>query len=79
MYALGGVLFWALTGRVPYPRDDDMAKMLAHLNDPPPSESGVPPAFDAVIRTAMAKRPEDRYPSAGELGEAALKAADAEN
>ena len=78
VYALGGVLFWALTGRVPYPREDDMAKMLAHLNDPPPSAPGVPPEFDAVIRRAMAKAPGERFPSAGELGKAALKATHAE-
>ena len=79
VYALGGVLFWALTGRVPYPRDDDMAKMLAHLNDPPPSAPGVPPELDAVVRRAMAKRADERFLSAGEFGKAALKAADAEN
>ena len=72
VYALGGVLFWALTGRVPYPRDDDMAKMRAHLNDAPPSAPAVPPELDAVVRRAMAKDPGERFRSAGEFGKAAL-------
>jgi hypothetical protein len=36
---------------------------------------GVPVAFDSVIARALAKEPADRYPSAGDLGRAALAAA----
>jgi hypothetical protein len=78
IYSLGCVLFQALTGQVPYPKDSDVAKMYAHLHEPPVSVSalvpGIPPAFDAVIERALAKSPEDRYPSAGDLGRAALAA-----
>jgi serine/threonine-protein kinase len=52
--------------------------MLAHLaEDPPPPSAagGVPPAFDPVVLRALAKRPDDRYRTAGELGRAALAAA----
>ena len=46
--------------------------MCAHVHEPPPrrrrSAPGVPPEFDAVIARAMAKDPDDRYPSAGDLG-----------
>src|SRR4051812_32165476 len=80
VYSLGCVLFEALTGRVPYPKDSDVAKMYAHLNEPPEPVStlvpGLPPALDAVIERALAKVPEERYPSAGDLGRAALAAAD---
>ncbi len=77
VYALGCLLFFALTGEVPYARDGDEAKLWAHLNDPPPKPSahGVPAAFDAVIERALAKDPDARYPSAGDLGRAALAAA----
>ncbi|MEA2387975.1 MAG: hypothetical protein QOG41_748, partial [Thermoleophilaceae bacterium] len=76
VYALGGVLYWAVTGQVPYPRDADTAKMHAHLNDPPPTLRGTAAeALDPVVARAMAKRPEDRYPSAGDLGRAARTAA----
>ncbi len=78
VYSLGCVLYKALTGRVPFERDTDAAKLWAHVHDdprPPSALGGVPTAFDRVIARAMAKRPEDRYPSAGDLGRAALAAA----
>ena len=53
--------------------------MLAYVNEPPPSplerRPNLPPAFDEVVRRAMAKDPSERYPSAGDLGQAALVAA----
>ena len=79
VYALGCVLYFALTGTVPFRRDSDEARLWAHVHATPPAPSrdapGVPPAFDSVIAAALAKRPEDRFQSAGELGEAALAAA----
>jgi serine/threonine-protein kinase len=53
--------------------------MLAHLHDKPPRASltaGVSPGFDRVLARALAKAPEDRYPSAGDFGRAALAAAE---
>src|SRR5436190_2107608 len=78
VYALGCVLFTALTGAPPFRRDSVPATITAHLHDAPPrpsQASGVPPEFDAVVARALAKRPADRYPSAGDLGRAALAAA----
>src|SRR4051794_29418064 len=78
-YALGCLLYYTLTGEVPFKRDGDEARLWAHLQDPPPKPSehhpGMPPAFDDVIARAMAKDPEERYPSAGDLGRAATAAA----
>ena len=81
VYALGGVAFAALTGRAPFAHvTEDIAKMYAHLNEPPPraseTKAGVPTAFDPVIERAMAKNPADRYQSAGQLGEALAAAAE---
>ncbi len=76
VYALGCVLYEALTGAVPYPAERPLSKLMAHTLEPAPTVSGgAPAAFDEVIARAMAKRPEDRYASAGELGRAALAAA----
>jgi serine/threonine protein kinase len=79
VYSLGCVLFHALTGSIPYPRESDPAKLWAHINDPPPDARGLAPGlspeFDVVIARALAKRPGERYQSAGELGRAALAAA----
>ena len=36
VYALGCVLFHAVTGEVPFPERESSAKMWAHLNEPPP-------------------------------------------
>ena len=72
------MLFHALTGRPPFPAGDEQAALQAHLEARPPVPSdvvpGLPPAFDDVVRRALAKRPEDRFPTAGELGRAALAA-----
>jgi ketosteroid isomerase-like protein len=80
VYALGCVLYNALTGETPYPRGTVPATMLAHLHDDPPRPTavvdGVPAGFDRVIARALAKDPERRYPSAGDLGRAALAAAE---
>lgn len=78
VYALGALLFAVLTGRPPFPAEHDAAKLHAHLHSPPPSVTsarpGLAPQFDAVIARALAKAPEDRYPSAGDLGRAARAA-----
>jgi predicted Ser/Thr protein kinase len=75
VYALGCVLFAALSGEVPFPRDSEPAKLYAHLHDPPPALSevapGLPPGLDDVVARALAKEPGDRFPSAGDLARAA--------
>jgi serine/threonine protein kinase len=79
VYALGCVLYEALTGRVPYPRETPMAKLYAHTHLPPPSAVAhvptLPLDLDLVIFKAMSKRPEGRYLSTDELGRGALAAA----
>ena len=79
VYALGCVLFAALTGAPPFLRETVPATMLAHLHDQPPRASltaGRAAGFDRVLARALAKSPEDRYPSAGDFGRAALAAAE---
>jgi Protein kinase domain len=83
VYALGCVLYQVLTGQVPFPAESGMAKMYAHGNQPPPVPSAavpsLPPQFDDVIARAMAKDPNDRYLSAGDLGRAAKAAVQAQS
>ena len=78
VYSLGCVLFHSLTGRVPYPESNQIAKLYAHDSRPPPSAlecvPGLPAGLDDVIARAMAKDPDARYQSAGDLGAAALAA-----
>ncbi|HET6830630.1 MAG TPA: serine/threonine-protein kinase [Solirubrobacterales bacterium] len=79
VYALGVTLFEALTGRVPYANETDEGRLLAKVQEPAPMVTqvapGIPPAFDAVLARALARDPDERYPSAGELGRAAKAAA----
>ena len=79
VYALGGVLHFILTAHIPFDRESDEAKLWAHLAEPPPLPSRLrrelPAEFDAVVGRAMAKNPDDRHPSAGDLGRAARAAA----
>jgi hypothetical protein len=73
VYALGCVLFAALTGGPPFPRESAVAVAYAQVHDPAPAV-GVSPAVDAVVARALAKRPADRFASAGELSAAATAA-----
>jgi serine/threonine-protein kinase len=66
-YSLGVVMFELLTGEVPYSGGSLMAIAMRHVNDPVPSvrerRPEVPPRLDSVVACAMAKSPEDRFPS----------------
>ncbi|MGV0794364.1 serine/threonine-protein kinase [Mycolicibacterium sp. XJ1819] len=79
IYSLTCLLYECLTGRAPYESGDLREIMGAHLFSPPPRPSimrrGVSRAFDDVVATGMAKKPADRYATAGDLA-AAVAAAD---
>src|SRR5688500_12620274 len=71
VYSLTAVLYEALTGVVPFLRMNEAAVLFAHISETPPPvterRSELPAEVDAVISRGMAKNPDDRYPSAGEL------------
>ncbi|OBG63977.1 serine/threonine-protein kinase PknH/PknJ [Mycobacterium sp. E3339] len=78
IYALACVLYECLTGTPPYRADSASVLVSAHMMDPIPQPTalrpGIPKAFDAVITRGMAKKPEERYASAGDLALAAHEA-----
>ncbi len=78
IYALGCVLYKLLTGTVPFPGDSVAARVYGHLNGTalPPSTviPGLPSGFDDVLARALAKEPEDRYPTCRALAIAARNA-----
>jgi streptogramin lyase len=80
VYALGCVLYKTLVGSAPFGEREDVAKLYAHVNEEPApvteSQPGLPPQLDDVLRRALAKNPEDRFASAGDLGRAARAAAE---
>jgi len=75
LYALGIVLFEALTGRRPFVADDVVSMLALQLNAPVPSASALRPevfpvAIDAVLARMMAKRPADRFATVAEAVDA---------
>jgi serine/threonine-protein kinase len=69
-----------LTGRKPFAGGEYPALLFKHLNAEPPKPSaarhGIPAALDAVVARSMAKNPESRFATAGELAAAAEAALD---
>lgn len=74
IYALGATLFEMITGQVPFVADTPIAQILMHIQNPVPSlrdyNPDIPEEVDRVLQCAMAKAPEERYQTAGELAEA---------
>ena len=78
VYALGCILYRALAGSVLYDKDSDVEKMWAHIHEPPPAllvvRPELPAALGDAVERALAKLPDDRQQSAGELAHEALAA-----
>lgn len=78
VYALGGTLHHLLTGTAPYPGETPAQLLHGHLNLPVPQPSsqrpGLPGGFDQVVTAALAKNPDDRFATCGELAAAAQHA-----
>jgi serine/threonine protein kinase len=69
IYALGVMAWQLVTGSLPFTASDTLQLALQHLNNPPPSARALRPELpepaEAALRKALAKRPEDRFDSAG--------------
>src|SRR4029079_725138 len=68
---LGCVVYECLTGAAPFERAGDLQVLFAHLNEPPPIVTGLrpdlPAAVDPVMQKALAKAPDDRFSTCGEM------------
>ncbi|QBD77940.1 serine/threonine protein kinase [Ktedonosporobacter rubrisoli] len=78
IYSLGVVLYRMLAGRVPFMAASPIAVAIKHTLEEPPSiaefNPDITPEIEAVVMKALAKEPEERFDSAGELAQA-LRAA----
>lgn len=71
IYSLGCTAFYLVTGEVPFKGESEWAVMMAHTTAPPPRASAIRPELpawiDDLLVEMMAKKPEDRPPSAETL------------
>ncbi|MCX4098110.1 serine/threonine-protein kinase [Nocardia sp. alder85J] len=78
VYALGCTLYYMLTGELPYPTTDLSQLIYEHIHGAIPQPSArrpeLPVEFDAVIATALAKSPDERFATCGQLATAAREA-----
>lgn len=78
LYSLGVVLYELLVGRVPFEGDSQVATALKHVNEAPTAPRAIVPTlpreFEAVVMRALAKDPDDRFASAGEMRDALFSA-----
>jgi eukaryotic-like serine/threonine-protein kinase len=74
IWSLGVALYECLTGKMPFPADSYAELCLKVYEDEPLSASAhgieLPPAFEAILNRCLAKDPEQRYATAGELAAA---------
>lgn len=76
IYALGVLAWQMVTGSLPFVAGDSLQLALQHLNVPPPSARALRPELpepaDVALCKALAKRPEDRFETAGDFATAFL-------
>lgn len=75
VYALGGVLYFLLTGEGPFQGASAVALMMAHLHEPVRSpralaKHDIPDDVEAIVLRCLAKDPNERYAHAGALADA---------
>jgi serine/threonine protein kinase len=79
IYSLGIAYYEAMTGKVPFDADTPLAILMKHINDPLPlprkQDPSIPESFERIALKALAKRPDDRFQSAGEMAEMLTAAA----
>ncbi len=76
IYSLGCVMYRTISGKQPITGHDLIEYLYKHVNETPEAfsivcpELNIPPDLEAIIFKAMAKQPDDRFQSMGELREA---------
>jgi serine/threonine protein kinase len=79
IYGLGVIIFQMLSGKQPYNATTPMGVAVKHITEPVPeilkANPSLPEVTDTIIKTAMAKNKDNRYPTATALSQAMNQAA----
>lgn len=73
IYALGVILYEMITGKVPFDRPNSVNILMAHVHEAPPAlretyaECDASTALEAITLKALAKNPDDRFPTMDEM------------
>ncbi len=77
IYALGCTMYFAMTGKLPFPGGTPKEKMIRHQTEQPPPitklNPSLPEGFAAIIQKMMAKKPADRYANAKEIRDTLIR------
>ena len=82
VYSLGIIIYEMLAGKVPFTGESPTVIMMKQVQDDPPSLSearpDLPAAVVGIVSQALAKQPDNRFQSAGELSKALAEASELE-
>jgi len=73
VYALGVILYEMLTGKVPFDRPNSVNILMAHVHEAPPPlreihpECNATPGLESIVMKALAKEPDERFPTMDEM------------
>lgn len=72
LFSLGVVLYWLLTGKLPWPETDDLKRLIRERQRQPlpamvPVDPAIPSMLTGIVRTLLAPTPEARYQSGAEV------------
>ncbi len=73
LYSVGVLLFRLIAGQAPFSADNAIGYLVAHIMKKPPrlaDLADVPDALDAIVAKALAKQPDERFPSAAAFADA---------
>lgn len=74
LYAVGVILYEMLTGQLPFDAPDPLDLAMLHMSEPPPPprelRPDISPELEAVVLKALAKDPDDRYPTGAAMADA---------
>ena len=81
LYSAAVVLYYCVTGRLPFEAELPQQVLLKHVNEPPPDPReftrGLPDHFVAALMRGLEKDPDVRYPTAVDFAEALQQTLDA--